>query len=156
MKRIIYILIAILICLGVGFTAQFFQANAINEWYPTLNKSVLTPPNYFFPIAWAVIYICCGLSIGLVWNKRQMLDSGLGWIFALQLVFNFAWSFLFFYLQDPLSGMIDIVLLDIAVLFYTIMCYKINKFSAWLFSPYLIWLILATYLNAFIVLNNPI
>lgn len=156
MKRIIYILIAILICFGVGFTAQFFQADAIIEWYPTLNKSVLTPPNYLFPIVWTIIYICSGLSIGLVWNKRQMLDSGLGWIFALQLVFNFAWSFLFFYLQDPLSGMIDIVLLDIAVLFYTIMCYKINKFSAWLFFPYIIWLILATYLNVFIVLNNPI
>lgn len=156
MKRIIYILIAILICFGVGYTAQLFQVDAINEWYPTLNKSVLTPPNYLFPIAWAVIYLCCGLSIGLVWNKRQVFDSGLGWIFALQLVFNFAWSFLFFYLQDPLSGLIDIVLLDITVLFYTIVCYKINKFSAWLFLPYIIWLILATYLNVFIVLNNPI
>ena len=50
----------------------------------------------------------------------------------------------------------DIVLLDITVLFYTIVCYKINKFSAWLFLPYIIWLILATYLNVFIVLNNPI
>ena len=96
MKRVIYILVAILICFGVGYTANIFQAESLATWYPTLVKSELTPPNYVFPIAWGIIYLCSGLSIGLVWNKRETLDLGLGWIFILQLVFNFAWSLLFF------------------------------------------------------------
>ena len=156
MKRVIYILVAILICFGVGYSASIFQAESLTSWYPTLVKSELTPPNYVFPIAWGIIYLCSGLSIGLIWNKREMLDSGIGWIFILQLVFNFAWSFLFFYLQDPFSGLIDLILLDLTVLFYVVTCYRVNKLSAWLFSPYIIWLMLATYLNVFIVINNPI
>lgn len=156
MKRLVYILIAIMICLGIGYTASIFQVEALQTWYPTLNKSMLTPPNEVFPIAWLIIYVCMGISIGLVWNKRAMLDSGLGWIFILQLVFNFAWSVLFFYLQDPLSGLIDIALLDLTVLFYTTICYRLNKVAALLVAPYLLWLVLATYLNLYVVVNNPI
>ncbi len=155
MKRVIYILVAIFICFGIGYTASMFQAESLETWYPTLIKSELTPPNSIFPIAWSIIYICSGLSIGLIWNKHKMLDSGVGWIFILQLVFNFAWSYLFFYLQDPISGFIDIILLDVTVIFYTTICYKVNKLAAWLFAPYILWLILATYLNAFIIMNNP-
>lgn len=147
MKRIIYIFVAIAICFGIGYSAQIFQAHSLATWYPTLDKSVLTPPNEAFPIAWGIIYICSGISIGLVWDKQTMLDTGLGWLFFLQLIFNFAWSVLFFYLQDPLSGLIDIALLDLTVIFYTLTCYRINRFASLLFIPYLIWLTLATYLN---------
>lgn len=156
MKRVIYILVAIVICFGVGYSAQLFQTESIEVWYPTLDKSSLTPPNWVFPIVWSIIYICCGLSIGLAWDKEKMLDTGLGWIFIIQLIFNFSWSFLFFYLQDPVSGLVDIILLDFSVAFYTIICYKINKLAAWLYMPYILWLVLATYLNIYIVINNPI
>ena len=156
MKRLFYIFIAIIICFGVGYTARLFQVDSISTWYPMLNISILTPPNKIFTIAWSIIYICSGISIGLIWNKQTILDTGLGWIFILQLIFNFAWSFLFFYLQDPLSGLIDIMLLDLSVVFYFIICYRINRFAAWLFVPYIFWLILATYLNIYIVINNPI
>ena len=50
---------------------------------------------------------------------------------------------------------IDLILLDLTVLFYIVTCYRVNKVSAWLFAPYVLWLILATYLNVFIVINNP-
>ena len=156
MKRIIYIFVAIAICFGIGYSAQIFQAHSLATWYPPLEKSALTPPNEAFPIAWGIIYLCSGISIGLVWNKQTMLDTGLGWLFFLQLIFNFAWSILFFYLQDPLSGLIDIALLDLTVIFYTLTCYRINRFASLLFIPYLIWLALATYLNLYIVINNPI
>ncbi len=38
MKRIIPILIAILICFGVGCTASYFQSESILNWYPALEK----------------------------------------------------------------------------------------------------------------------
>ena len=154
MKRIIYIFVAIAICFGIGYSAQIFQAHSLATWYPTLDKSVLTPPNEAFPIAWGIIYICSGISIGLVWDKQTMLDTGLGWLFFLQLIFNFAWSVLFFYLQDPLSGLIDIALLDLTVIFYTLTCYRINRFASLLFIPYLIWSLFATYLTIGIYILN--
>ena len=68
MKKIIPILIAILICFGVGCTASYFQSEAILNWYPTLDKPSLTPPDMAFPIAWSLIYLCMGISIGLIWH----------------------------------------------------------------------------------------
>ena len=154
MKRLIYILVAVLICFGVGFTASLFQADSLNSWYPTLIKSPLTPPVSAFPIAWGIIYLCMGLSFGLIWNKLSANRLGLGWIFTLQLILNFAWSFMFFYLRSPLSGFINILLLDIVVLFYILTVHRINRLSAWLFIPYILWLAFATYLNAYILIYN--
>lgn len=53
MKRIIPILIAILICFGVGCTASYFQSESILNWYPALEKPSCTPPDIAFPIAWS-------------------------------------------------------------------------------------------------------
>lgn len=64
MKRIIPILIAILICFGVGCTASYFQSESILNWYPALEKPSCTPPDIAFPIAWSFIYLCMGISIG--------------------------------------------------------------------------------------------
>ena len=50
MKRIIPILIAILICFGVGCTASYFQSESILNWYPALEKPSCTPPDIAFPI----------------------------------------------------------------------------------------------------------
>ena len=77
MKRIIPILIAILICFSVGCTASYFQSESILNWYPALEKPSCTPPDIAFPIAWSFIYLCMGISIGLIWHiwtiRRQIL-----------------------------------------------------------------------------------
>lgn len=49
MNKIISICVAVIICFSVGFTAAYFQADAIHTWYPFLNKPSLTPPNFIFP-----------------------------------------------------------------------------------------------------------
>ena len=96
MKRIIPILIAILICFGVGCTASYFQSESILNWYPALEKPSCTPPDIAFPIAWSFIYLCMGMSIGLIWHiwtiRRQMIIR----LFGFQLLFNFTWSIFFF------------------------------------------------------------
>lgn len=46
--------------------AGWLQQDAIEEWYPLLDKPTLTPPNAVFPIAWSIIYLCMGISGGLV------------------------------------------------------------------------------------------
>lgn len=154
MKRVLYIFIAVFICLGIGYTANLFQAESINSWYPILIKSSLTPPNYVFPIVWTILYLCMGISIGLIWNRAKANKLKLNWIFIIQLFLNFTWSIIFFYMQNPFWGFLNILLLDIFVILYIILSYKVNKLSSILFIPYLLWLILATYLNAFIILYN--
>lgn len=154
MRKSAAIIIPILICFFVGLTASYFQADAIKTWYPLLNKPALTPPNIVFPIAWSIIYLCMGISIGLILNtniasKRFFINA-----FIFQLFFNFTWSIGFFYFQNPLIGFLNIILLDIFVINYTLKSYLVNKVSSILFVPYVIWLLFATYLNGYILLNN--
>lgn len=155
MRKIVTVLIPVLICFCVGFTASYFQMDAIQTWYPTLNKPALTPPNIVFPIAWSIIYLCMGVSVGLViLTDKIKKKKALITLFAIQLFLNFAWSILFFYFRNPLLGLADILLLDIFVILYTVKCYPEKRISSFLFMLYAIWLFFATYLNGYILLNN--
>ncbi len=155
MKRIFLIVISVLSCLCIGFIASNFQADALQTWYPTLNKPSLTPPDMVFPIAWSILYVCMGLSIGLIVCRKNPNEMLFIKLFSVQIVLNFLWSISFFYLQNPLLGLINIILLDIVVAVYLLQAYKkANKFSFALFIPYLAWILFATYLNLYIYLNN--
>ena len=154
MRKALNIIIPILVCFLVGLSASYFQADAIKNWYPTLIKPVVTPPNIVFPIAWSIIYVCMGLSIGLLINSTIERRRFFIKAFVFQLFFNFTWSISFFYIQNPLIGFINILLLDIFVINYTLKSYQVNKTSSILFIPYVIWLLFATYLNGYILIYN--
>lgn len=151
MKRIAFYIAPIVLCFIVGWSAMMLQSESLEMWYPLLNKPSITPPNAIFPIAWSIIYICIGISIG------RLIDIGergfLG-LWFLQLVLNFLWSPMFFTLQSPISGLVVIIFLDITVITYAILTWRISKLSSLLTLPYLAWLVLATYLNLYIWLNN--
>lgn len=127
MKRIIPILIAILICFGVGCTASYFQSDSILNWYPALEKPSCTPPDIAFPIAWSFIYLCMGISIGLIWHiwtiRRQMIIR----LFGFQLLFNFTWSIFFFYFRSPLLGFANILVLYIVMFFVSLYGRKVTE-----------------------------
>ena len=154
MNKIIPVLVAVIICFSVGVMASYFQVDAIQTWYPFLNKPSLTPPNFIFPIVWIILYFCMGISIGLIWNTKHRKRKILRWLFSFQLLLNFTWSIYFFYFQNPFLGFIDILLLDIFVIYYMMKSYSIKKMSSLLFIPYILWLLLATYLNGYIMLYN--
>ena len=112
MKRSLSIIASIVICLFVGLIASYLQNASIASWYPILDKSPLTPPSLVFPIVWSILYVLLGISIGLIASSRLERRKGLLLIFAIQLTLNFLWSFTFFFLQSPLAGFINILLLD--------------------------------------------
>ena len=101
MNKIIPVLVAVIICFSVGVMASYFQVDAIQTWYPFLNKPLLTPPNFIFPIVWSILYFCMGISIGLIWNTKHRKRKILRWLFSFQLLLNFTWSIYFFYFQNP-------------------------------------------------------
>jgi len=154
MRKIINIIVPVLICFAVGYTAQYFQADAIESWYPALKKPRLTPPNIVFPIAWGILYLCMGVSIGLILNSNSDKKAYFVRLFAIQLFLNFMWSISFFYLRDPQAGMINILLLDAAVFFYIYKSFDMFRAGSILFVPYLIWICFASFLNMYILVNN--
>ncbi|WP_110309580.1 TspO/MBR family protein [Dysgonomonas alginatilytica] len=154
MKKKLQILIPILICFFVGFIGSRFQTDAISNWYPYLNKPDLTPPNIVFPIAWSILYIFMGVSVGLILNSNSRKKRYFVKIFLLQLFLNFTWSISFFYFQSPVAGLLNIVLLEIVIIYYALSVYPIRRTSSFLFVPYILWVSFASYLNFYILLYN--
>ena len=56
--------------------------------------------------------------------------------------------------ESPMLGLIDILLLDVLVLLYMVNSRRYDKVASWLFAPYFLWLLLATYLNGYVYLYN--
>lgn len=154
MKKIWAYILPTALCFALGGIAGWLQHGAIDEWYPLLDKPALTPPDAVFPIAWSIIYLCMGISAGLVLTSESPVRRRAMTLWFLQLGCNFLWSILFFVCRSPLLGMIDIVALDTLVLLYLVRSAKVHTGAAWLFAPYLCWLLFATYLNAYILVAN--
>lgn len=154
MRRIISIPLWIGICFAVGLTASYFQNESLQVWYPMLQRSVLTPPNIVFPIVWSILYLLMGISAGLVTASTHAAKRMLIAIFIIQLTLNFMWCIFFFALRNPMLGFIDIILLDVAVLLYVVRSREVSRAASYLFIPYILWLLVASYLNGYILMNN--
>lgn len=124
------------------------SSDAANDlWYLQLNKSILNPPGYVFGIIWPILYLLMAVSAYRTFPRTVKL-------FYLQLFFNAIWSWLFFAFQLPLIALLCIWLLIFLNLKLNIDMYKFDKLAGYLYIPYIIWLVFASYLNLYIVLNN--
>ena len=70
----------------------------IDNWYLTLNKSILTPPGYIFSIVWIILYILMSISVWIILaslQKDKILSLPII-LYIIQLILNFTWSPIFF------------------------------------------------------------
>jgi tryptophan-rich sensory protein len=156
MHKILKLVVCIILCEGAGLLGAVFTMPRIRDWYQTLKKPAFSPPDWLFGPAWTTLYLLMGIALFLVWSR------GLGHsavrlaviIFAVQLVLNVLWSVLFFGMKLPLAGLIEIVLLWIAILLTIIYSSAVSRPAGILLVPYILWVSFATALNAAIVLLN--
>ena len=151
MKRLSLYLLPIILCFITGWLSSIMQSDALVEWYPQLDKPSITPPNAVFPIAWGIIYICMGLSLGRLLDIGERRFIGL-WFLILALAF--LWTPMFFLMQSPISGFAIILILDIATFSYIVFSWIASRFASIIMIPLLLWLLFATYLNFYIWLFN--
>ena len=97
-----------------------------------------------------------GLAAFLVWKVRG-LDRGRGplSLFGLQLVFNLAWSSLFFGLHAIGWALADIAVLLVLIAATTASFWRIHRGAGILMLPYLLWVSFAAGLNAAIWRLDP-
>jgi benzodiazapine receptor len=139
------LIVAVILAAAIGSMAS--TSASTDSWYLLLNKSELNPPSYVFGIVWPILYILMMASAFLAHKKIFS-------IFIIQLIFNAAWSWLFFRFQMPLIALLDIYLLIAINIYILNLMYKENKLAFFLFIPYVVWISFASYLNLFIVINN--
>ena len=133
----------------VGSIAGMFTAQAVPEWYSTLNRPSFNPPNWVFGPVWTTLYILMGISFFLIWKQDTSQERNRAIIlFFVQLLFNFVWSFFFFYFKMIGFALVDIILLWTSIVMMIILFYKIKRVAAYINIPYLLWVSFATILNA--------
>lgn len=148
-SNIIKLVISLLLPLSVGAVAGIFTSQAVPTWYASLNRPSFSPPNWIFGPVWTALYILLGISFFLIWKEKASKERDLAIkIFSIQMLLNFAWSFLFFYFNLIGVALIEIILLWISIALMIYLFYKIKPVAAYLNIPYLLWVSFATILNA--------
>ena len=133
----------IAVCLGAAAVGARFRPDG---WYVALDKPRWNPPSWVFAPVWTTLYVLMGVAAWLAWR-----EVGLGVAlapFAVQLVLNAAWTWLFFGLRRPGLALADLVVLWLAVAVTLVAFWSVRPLAGALLVPYLAWVTFAGALNA--------
>lgn len=129
----------------VGITAATGILFKPGDWYRELNKPSWTPPNWMFPVVWSMLYLLIAIAGWFVFETVG--SGGLLALWALQMLLNMAWSYLFFGRHNIFAGLVDIVLLFLVIVAFILLAFSAVPVAGILFLPYLLWVALALALN---------
>jgi tryptophan-rich sensory protein len=151
---ILRLIIFLIINFGALAIGGFFTGKGVpSDWYAELNKAPWTPPGWVFGFAWTTIMIFFSFYMAYLWpvteNKNLLLI-----LFIIQWILNVSWNPSFFYYNNILVGMVIICCLTALVGFLLILYSTDLKFKTLFILPYFIWLLIATSLNGYILVNN--
>ncbi len=128
-------------------------------WYQTLIKPSWAPPSWVFGPVWTVLYAIIAVSFGTVFYK--VFTKQIPWMvalpFALNLVFNFAFTPIQFGLKNNLLASIDILLVlgTLVWALYAVWHAAPNlRWVVYVNIPYLLWGTFATVLQLTITFLN--
>lgn len=137
---------------GLAIGNWFMENGPLSNWYIDLNKAPWTPPGIVFGIAWTTIMICFSIFLGklfIVENNRKNQV-----IFGIQFLLNVSWNFVFFNQHFIFLGLINLILLTLLLFLYFLKFSNKTSNYKYLLLPYIIWLCIATSLNAYILVYN--
>jgi tryptophan-rich sensory protein len=150
MKRdkVLSLLVFFVICFAVAGLGSLVTTPNIPTWYAALSKPSWNPPNWLFGPVWTSLYAMMAIAGWLVW-KRAGWEAGRTAmiIFALQLILNLAWSFIFFGAHQMGLAFLEIILLWLAIVATIVSFSSLSKTAAALLIPYWLWVSFAATLN---------
>lgn len=124
-----------------------------SEWYESLNVAPWTPPGWVFGAAWTTIMITFSIYMSVLWKKVNTKNVLVA-TYILQLFLNISWNPLFFFHHWINLALVFIIALTILIGWFLVYYRRTLTNYSWLITPYFIWLLIATSLNAYICFNN--
>jgi len=136
-------------CFAAGSTGGLFPPG---DWYDRLKKPWWTPPNWLFPVAWSVLYVCMAAAGA---RAATSPDNALAMaLWALQIALNGLWTPVFFGLRRMALGMIVLSALWLSVAATMLALWQVDWIAGLLFVPYLGWVSVAAALNLSVLRLN--
>ena len=146
--RWIGLAVFIVACLGAGGLGAIATTPEIEGWYKTIAKPSWNPPDWIFGPVWTTLFILMAIAAWFVWKPDGFKNAATPlWLFAVQLILNIAWSWIFFGLHQPGWAFAEIVVLWLAIVATTAAFLRYSKIAGWLLVPYLAWVSFAAVLN---------
>lgn len=156
MKKFLLFVLAVFISFLPGIIGMLFSPSGASDiWYNALVKPALTPAGWVFAVVWPILYFLLGVALYLIIVDKTKFSKAKSYtLFAVHMVLNALWSYLFFGLN--MVGVALIIL--VALIAFTIWMMRvfrpISRAAYWLVWPYLIWMLFALYLNGSILFLN--
>lgn len=149
------LIVALVLTLGVGGLSSYLVGNSFAA-YKALEQPSFAPSGWVFAPVWTLLYIMMAIAIYRIFMyglKRQGVWPALG-VFILQLLFNFAWSLIFFRWELRGLAFVEILVL-LALIFINIRQFlKIDLTAALLMVPYFLWVAFASVLTVSVWMLN--
>lgn len=154
-RNYLSLILWVVFLISFGSLIGSMTKSEINTWYSLLNRSILTPPAYVFPIAWTILYAMIGFVAWLIWSQSDFPKLGfIKGLFLIQLILNWSWTPVFFHYHLIACALIILFFMDVFLVLLMVFSFSRIKAACLLMLPYLIWIIFATYLNFYIWQNN--
>jgi translocator protein len=129
------------------------------NWYLQLIKPAWAPPSWLFGPVWTVLYAIIAVTFGTVFYKA--FTKEIPWIvalpFALNLVFNAAFTPIQFGLKNNVLASLDILLILATLVWALVAVWSAAAELRWVVYaniPYLLWVSFATALQLTITFLN--
>ncbi|MGE3780524.1 MAG: TspO/MBR family protein [Pirellulaceae bacterium] len=147
----------LVLCQATGALGAWVTMPEIDNWYRTLVKPPGTPPDSVFGPVWTTLYVLMAIAAWLVWRAAGIRAARVPLtLFAVQLLLNLLWSFVFFGLHAPGWAFAEIVVLWLALVATAVAFFARNVWAGVLLVPYWVWVTYAAWLNFMIWrLNVP-
>lgn len=142
------LVVSLIVCFAAAGIGGAVTTPKIGTWYTTLAKPNWNPPNWIFGPVWSALYFCMAVAAWLVWWQGGVEQAALPLgLFAVQLILNVLWSFIFFGLERPGLAFIEVLLLWVAIAVTMLTFWQRSLVAGILFLPYLAWVSFASFLN---------
>ena len=142
-----------LITFSASFIGGLASISLKEPWYSQLVKSNYNPPDWVFAPVWTTLYLMMTLAIWFYWHSKNR-DMNTVYIYFIHILFNTTWSVVFFAFHNILLALINLMILLSLIIFLILRFKRVNKVSAYLMIPYLLWSSYALFLNFNLYLLN--
>lgn len=136
---------------GLAMGGFFTGPGVQSEWYAALPQAPWTPPGWVFGAAWTAVMVGFSFFMAGAWTHEAHAENRRVWmrLFAASWVLNVGWNPVFFTWHQPGFALVVIVTLAALVSRLALRAHRLRASWRWGIAPYLIWLAVATSLNAY-------